>query len=129
MPSFVSGYGHISPSTSGGRVFFVFFAIFGIPLTAVLLGAIGEKMARPYKKLEEKRFFPNYPKTERIVKMVVFTTACFVLFSLIPAVIFHEAEEWSYLEAWYYTIVTLTTVGFGDFVPGIVQITTNIDTC
>ncbi|XP_045206558.2 potassium channel subfamily K member 2-like [Mercenaria mercenaria] len=112
------GYGHISPTTTGGQVFFVFYAILGIPLTAVILGAVGEKMTKPYKKLEKKQFFPKYPKSETIGKRAIFATLCFVLFSLIPAAIFQAVEDWSYLEAWYYTIVTLTTVGFGDFVPG-----------
>ncbi|XP_053398513.1 potassium channel subfamily K member 2-like isoform X1 [Mercenaria mercenaria] len=112
------GYGHISPTTTGGQVFFVFYAILGIPLTALILGAVGEKMTKPYKKLEKKQFFPKYPKTETVGKRAIFATLCFVLFSLIPAAIFQAVEDWSYLEAWYYTIVTLTTVGFGDFVPG-----------
>lgn len=112
------GYGHISPTTTGGRVFFVFYAIIGIPLTALFLSAIGERLATPYKKLEAKQFFPKYPKSEAVGKRALFATICFVLFSLIPAAIFKEVEGWTYLEAWYYTMVTLTTVGFGDYVPG-----------
>ncbi|KAJ8309319.1 hypothetical protein KUTeg_014193 [Tegillarca granosa] len=33
--------------------------------------------------------------------------------------IFYAVEGWTFLECVYYCIVTLTTVGFGDFVPGI----------
>ncbi len=40
-----------------------------------------------------------------------------VLFVLFPALIFSSIESWTYGEAFYYCIVTLTTVGFGDFVP------------
>ena len=36
---------------------------------------------------------------------------------LIPAVIYTSIETWNYRESVYYTVVTLTTVGFGDFVP------------
>lgn len=62
--------------------------------------------------------FPNYDRSERIGKRVLFSTVCLGLFFFIPAAIFQAIEDWTYLEAWYYTVVTLTTVGFGDFVPG-----------
>ena len=99
-------------------MFFVFYAIIGIPLCATLLSGLGEKLSKPYKKLDKKKFFPDHPKIEGMVKLIVFNSLCFVVFSLIPAAIFMAIEGWSYLESWYYTVVTLTTVGFGDFVPG-----------
>lgn len=32
-------------------------------------------------------------------------------------VLFHYIEKWSYVEAYYFCIVTLSTVGYGDLVP------------
>lgn len=44
-----------------------------------------------------------------------------VLFTLIiilsGTVFYHNTEKWSYLDALYFCIVTLATVGYGDFVP------------
>ena len=37
----------------------------------------------------------------------------------IPAGIFYATEDWTYGQSIYYCFVTLTTVGFGDFVPAI----------
>ena len=113
-----SGYGHLSPSTSGGQAFFIFYAIVGIPLCVTMLIGIGERLSRPYKSLERSRDFTRYHKAEKLVKMILFTLLYFVLFSIIPAIIIMQFEEWYFLESWYYTIVTLTTVGFGDYVPG-----------
>ena len=83
-----------------------------------MLAGLGEKLAKPYKKLEEKQFFKDYPKAEKLIKLILFNAVCFVIFSLVPAAIFMAIEGWTYLQSWYYTIVTLSTVGFGDYVPG-----------
>ena len=40
-----------------------------------------------------------------------------VLFIFVPSLIFYAIEGWTYAEAVYYCFVSLTTVGFGDFVP------------
>ena len=40
-----------------------------------------------------------------------------ILFIYFPAVIFSAIEGWTYGQAVYYCFVSLTTVGFGDFVP------------
>lgn len=37
---------------------------------------------------------------------------------LIPPFVFMSMEEWTYLEGIYYSFITLTTVGFGDYVAG-----------
>lgn len=37
---------------------------------------------------------------------------------LIPPFVFMSVEKWSYLEGIYYSFITLTTVGFGDYVAG-----------
>ena len=42
-----------------------------------------------------------------------------VVYVFLPSVIFTLVEEdWSYVDAVYYSFVSLTTVGFGDFVAG-----------
>ena len=35
----------------------------------------------------------------------------------ISTIFFHNVEGWTYFESYYYTIVTIATVGYGDFVP------------
>lgn len=44
--------------------------------------------------------------------------AGYVLFIAIPAIIFAAIEGWTYREATYYSFITLSTIGFGDFVAG-----------
>jgi hypothetical protein len=36
---------------------------------------------------------------------------------LLGAFLFHWLEDWGWLDSFYFVIVTLTTIGFGDFAP------------
>ena len=36
---------------------------------------------------------------------------------VIGTLIFHKLEDWTYAQSFYYSVTTLTTVGYGDFVP------------
>lgn len=49
-----------------------------------------------------------------VMPIVIFITFYFFL----GAVIFSNWENWSFLEGFYFSFITLTTIGFGDFVPG-----------
>ena len=66
-------------------------------------------------------------KKPRVVVVLVETIVFIFFFTsvlmLIPAAIFSALEddgsgEWDYLNSVYYTFITLSTVGFGDMVPG-----------
>ena len=78
---------------------------------------MGERLSRPYKNLQVLRYF-TYHKTEKTLRIILYTLLYFIIFSFIPAAIIMQFEDWTFLQAWYFTIVTLTTVGFGDYVPG-----------
>ncbi|KAH0620444.1 hypothetical protein JD844_020899 [Phrynosoma platyrhinos] len=54
----------------------------------------------------------------RVISTILFILAGCVVFVTIPAVSFKYIEEWSALDSFYFVVVTLTTVGFGDFVAG-----------
>ncbi len=42
-------------------------------------------------------------------------TTLFILF--IGTMVYHNLEGWGYLDSLYFSIITLTTVGYGDFSP------------
>ena len=110
------GYGNISPSTPGGQSFCVIYALFGIPLAVALLAVLGQMMKQVFQ-LILKVF---HGKKQWILWVVtgVLIIAGFVLFIAIPAIIFTAIEGWTYREAIYYSFITLSTIGFGDFVAG-----------
>ncbi|CAK8682672.1 unnamed protein product [Clavelina lepadiformis] len=113
------GYGNISPNTRGGQTFCIFFAIVGLPLFAVMFGAIGDKFAAFFKKLDRRmKSKGRNTKLRKTVVLLATTSFMIIFFLLVPSVIFVAVEEWTYHEAFYYSFISLTTIGFGDFVAG-----------
>ncbi|XP_068108344.1 potassium channel subfamily K member 10 isoform X2 [Hyperolius riggenbachi] len=117
------GYGNMAPSTQGGKIFCILYAIFGIPLFGFLLAGIGDQLGTIFGKsiarLEKvvKRVQVSQTKI-RVISTIMFIVAGCLVFVAIPAVIFQQIEGWSGLESLYFVVVTLTTVGFGDYVAG-----------
>ena len=116
---FCAGYGHLAPSTKGGRTFCVFYALIGIPLILAMLSGIGEKLAILEEKLNVfMNRCPKYPKLGHIGRTLFIFWLGVAVFVLIPSALFVFMEGWTYGESVYYSVITLTTIGFGDYVAG-----------
>lgn len=54
----------------------------------------------------------------RVISTLLFILFGCLIFVALPAVIFKHIEGWSTLESIYFVVITLSTIGFGDFVAG-----------
>lgn len=52
-----------------------------------------------------------------IAQIITYLLPGVVVFIFLPSLIFSYFENWDYTVSLYYSFVTLTTIGFGDFVP------------
>ncbi|KAJ8290266.1 hypothetical protein GJAV_G00010670 [Gymnothorax javanicus] len=119
------GYGNIAPSTEGGKIFCILYAIFGIPLFGFLLAGIGDQLgtifvksiAKVEKMCRQKHRQVSQTKI-RVISTILFILAGCIVFVTIPAIIFKGIEGWTALEAIYFVVITLTTIGIGDYVAG-----------
>ncbi|XP_053568649.1 potassium channel subfamily K member 17 [Bombina bombina] len=113
------GYGNISPTTVGGRIFCIVFALFGIPLNLILLNRIGQRMLSLVH--QGATFLGNKGNRQKSAKILVNVCSLvtgLLLFFLLPPILFRSIEGWTYEEGFYYSFITLSTIGFGDYVIG-----------
>ncbi len=95
------------------------YAMWGIPVFGVFLVALGSKLNFMAQLIVMKFPFGRKHRTlARVLKTLTILIVGCVCFILLPALLFSICEKWSYSTSYYYVLVTLTTVGFGDYVPG-----------
>ncbi|XP_025160206.1 two pore potassium channel protein sup-9 isoform X1 [Harpegnathos saltator] len=112
------GYGHSTPVTVGGKAFCMAYAMVGIPLGLVMFQSIGERLNKfASVVIRRAKTYLRCQKTEATEMNLMLATG--LLSSIIittGAAVFSRYEGWSYFDSFYYCFVTLTTIGFGDFV-------------
>uniref|UniRef100_A0A8D2P868 Potassium two pore domain channel subfamily K member 3 n=1 Tax=Zosterops lateralis melanops TaxID=1220523 RepID=A0A8D2P868_ZOSLA len=112
------GYGHAAPSTDGGKVFCMLYALLGIPLTLVMFQSLGERintLVRSLLRRLKRRLGMRRPEVSMANMVTIGFVSCVSTLCL-GAAAFSHYENWSFFQAYYYCFITLTTIGFGDYV-------------
>ncbi|KAK2527560.1 hypothetical protein Q9966_010331 [Columba livia] len=111
------GYGTLHPKTAGGQIFCVFFALFGIPLNIVFLHRVGKMLSLLCKKLGKFLYEKGMRKKKiKFLTLLFFLVMGILVFLCLPSLFFQITEGWSYSEGIYFAFITLSTIGFGDYV-------------
>ncbi|XP_071562321.1 two pore potassium channel protein sup-9 [Temnothorax nylanderi] len=112
------GYGHSTPVTKTGKAFCMVYAMVGIPLGLVMFQSIGERLNKfASVVIRRAKTYLRCQKTEATEMNLMLATG--LLSSIIittGAAVFSRYEGWNYFDSFYYCFVTLTTIGFGDYV-------------
>ena len=103
--------------TSGGRAFIVLYAIFGIPVTVLLIATLSKLLARLFKTCLKPC---RQSVTPLVVAYLGILLAGVILLIILPAIVFWQVEDENVFEnfstALYFCFITLSTIGFGDVV-------------
>lgn len=70
---------------------------------------------KDYKIASNKNYVPH--RWNMIAQITLYLVPAAVVLIFLPSCLFTYFEGWSYSVSVYYSFVTLSTIGFGDFIP------------
>ncbi|CAG9530822.1 unnamed protein product [Cercopithifilaria johnstoni] len=139
------GYGNLVPVTFQGRMFCIIYALFGVPLVLITVADIGKflsenilwlyaKYTEAKKKYKGRRSLcmPSMVgeisdnvkdqllqfELEQFISIPILLVVGMLLgYITIGAVLLALWEYWDFFSGFYFSFITMTTVGFGDIVP------------
>uniref|UniRef100_A0AC35ES39 Potassium channel domain-containing protein n=1 Tax=Panagrolaimus sp. PS1159 TaxID=55785 RepID=A0AC35ES39_9BILA len=139
------GYGNLVPVTFKGRIFCIFYALFGVPLILITVADIGKFLSENIvwlyglyvnmrkrqpktsstENLNEDEEEGHAPETKEFLAtmslQVDIPTSLIAIILLgymaIGAFLLGIWENWNFFQGFYFSFITMTTVGFGDIVP------------
>ncbi|XP_014638231.1 PREDICTED: potassium channel subfamily K member 17 [Ceratotherium simum simum] len=114
------GYGNLSPQKMAARLLCIIFALVGIPLNLVVLNRPGCLMQQGVHHCARRLGGAwQGPAKARWLAGSSALLSGLLVFLLLPPLLFSHGEGWSHVEGFYFAFVTLSTVGFGDYVIGV----------
>jgi len=116
------GYGYMTPTTDLGKLFCVFYILAGVPLTYLIFYNLAEQLENWLLGEKRKANAFSHSRTYLNIYMKSFYMGCIIVVFVyvLPSVLISNYLEtrWSFLDSIYYCYISISTIGFGDYVAG-----------
>ena len=119
------GYGFFHPTSDASKVFTIFYIFFGLIIIitvvndlacCVLSGAQESVIRFTHRSIGSCLGMRDGQMSDAAMRFYKVQYSLIAIFSmgLIGALFFSSNEDWTYIDAVYWTVCTMTTVGYGD---------------
>jgi len=108
------GYGVLVPSNDTTRVAVVLFIVFGMAFSVFTLSLLTEIMLRNMEEYTTRSRIHEYTPLDAKVLGMTVLLVFMIAFGVVYGVVI---EQWNFIESLYFTVVTMSTVGYGDYAP------------
>ncbi|XP_068749948.1 two pore potassium channel protein sup-9-like [Montipora capricornis] len=113
------GYGHMSPHTWQGQLFCIFYSLLAIPVAGIMLLGVGNHVSlaiRVLIRFLEKSFPSGVVWGSAKLKSTLVTVALMILMIIFGAILTSHTDDWYFREGAYFYFISVSTIGFGDYV-------------
>jgi hypothetical protein len=107
------GYGDFSPATDAGKIGAIFYIMIGLSLVTTCIGIIFARSADLTAKSESPSSVKLPTVNSQIWKMAR-ALMYILIVNIVGALWAHFHDGFSWLDAFYWSLITSTSVGFGD---------------
>ena len=94
------------------------YATLGIPLHVTFFKILGESFAQSYQEMMVRIKGDKESSGMKRLGNLAFFLPWTIVFFVLPSVVFTFTEDWNFVDGFYYSFITLSTVGLGDYVAG-----------
>lgn len=108
------GYGHYVPTTDGARIFTCFYVVTGIFLVVDFINYLTLRVFVTIQNEFLDKFSPSPSQSIRAAKKILLSVISLFVVLFFGTLFFSLNEPWTVAEAFYWTTMTMTTVGYGD---------------
>jgi len=106
------GYGDLSPTSNSMKLFTIFFIYLGLTFVAGTVGLlVGRALATVTE--DDEVMTPKYGMS-RNVREVLWAAVLITLLGSTGTIFYYCNEELSFVDSFYFSMITLATVGYGD---------------
>lgn len=109
----------MSPQTWQGQLFCIFYSLIAIPVAGIMLLSVGNHVSlaiRVFIRFLERTCLSSVRSGSAEFKSFFVTFLLMVLMIFFGAILTSHTDGWTFIEGCYFTFISVSTIGFGDYV-------------